>query len=66
MASKTKIMRQQEERIKQAIVKGHRNGVCDKDGNSVLGNGDVLIPKTKNLGSAAKRYVYRNGKMVRI
>lgn len=59
-------MRQQEERIKQAIVKGHRNGICDSDGNSLLGEGDILIPKTKNFGSAAKRYVYRDGKMVRI
>jgi hypothetical protein len=64
MSSKTKIQRNQEERIKQAIVRGHRNGICDKDGNSLLGHGDVLIPKPSNLGPSARTYVYRNGKMV--
>ena len=64
MASKTKKMRQQEESIKQAIDSGHRRGICDSEGNSVPGAGDILTAKPRNLGQASKTYVYRNGKMV--
>ena len=64
MASKTAKMRQAEERIKRAIVTGHRNGVCDKDGNSEIGAHGFLIPKSRNLGTTAKTFVYRDGRMV--
>lgn len=64
MASKTIEMRKSEEKIKQAIVSGHRRGVCDKDGNSVPGPGDILVAKPSNLGPCAKTYVIRNGKCV--
>jgi hypothetical protein len=64
MASKTAKMRKQEDAIKQAIVRGHRNGVCDSDGNSIAGGEGINIAKPRPLGSTAKTYVYRNGKMV--
>jgi len=64
MGSKTIKMRQQEEVIKQAIVRGHRNGICDSDGNSIAGGDGINIPKPRPMGSTAKTYVYRNGKMV--
>ena len=52
-----------EEKIKQKIISGHRRGVCDKDGNSVLGqHGNMVPPSSKIAGG--KTYVYRNGKMV--
>lgn len=64
MASKTAKMRHNEERIKQAIVRGHRDGICDSDGNSIAGAGGMVVAKPRPLGSSAKTYVYRNGKMV--
>ena len=65
MASKTKKQRQNEEHIKQAIVDGHRRGICDSEGNSVL-RGDISVAKPRNLGPTAKTYVYdkKTGKMV--
>jgi hypothetical protein len=64
MASKTEKMRRQEEVIKDAIVRGHLNGVCDKDGNSVAGGPGINIPKPSSFNSSSKTYVVRNGKLV--
>lgn len=44
MASKTKLMRQQEETIKSAIVRGHKSGLCDKNGNTYLDSENNLRP----------------------
>lgn len=64
MASKTYKMRQNEERIKDAIVSAHRRGICDSDGNSVPDRFGINTAKPKALGPCAKTYVIRNGKMV--
>jgi len=66
MASKTKEMHQQEEKIKQAIVSGHQRGVCDSSGRSVLNEHGVLVAKPRTCSSAVKTYVYdeKTGKMV--
>ena len=62
MASKTRKHKQSEEKIKQAIVSGHRRGICDKDGNSTVNPDGAIIPVyPKRRG---KTYVYRDGKMV--
>ena len=50
------------EPIKKAIARAYKNGKCDIDGNSSRGvNG--MTAKPRPMGSTAKRYVYRNGKM---
>lgn len=60
----TRKMRQNEEVIKRAIVDGHRRGICDKDGNSILDAHNLLVAKPSVLGSVAKVYVYRKGRVV--
>ncbi|MBE3142923.1 MAG: hypothetical protein IMZ61_03250 [Planctomycetes bacterium] len=52
------------EPIKRAIMSGHQRGICDKDGNSVVGPHGILVAKPSNTGSSAKTYVVRNGKLV--
>lgn len=54
------------ERIKQKIVDGHRRGVCDREGNSVLNEHGQMVaqPKKRISRSAVKVFVYRNGKLV--
>jgi len=66
MASKTKEMRQNEEKIKQAIVSGHQRGVCDSYGRSVLNEHGQMVAKPKPRSSASKTYVFdkKKGKMV--
>lgn len=65
MASKTNKMKQQEERIKQLICQGYRNGVCDKNGNSCAGPDGNLRPLYENRNSSVTRkFVIRNGKCV--
>jgi len=64
MGSKTQEMRRQEEVIKQAIVDGHRRGVCNKDGESIAGGPGINIPKPTPNNPFAKTYVLRNGKLV--
>ena len=66
MASKTKEMRQNEEKIKQAIVSGHQRGVCDSSGRSVLNEHGILVAKPRTVSSASKTYVFdkKKGKMV--
>lgn len=62
--SKTAKMRRQEEKIKQAIVDGHRRGVCDSEGRSVLNEQGLMTAQGRTLGPTARTFVYRNGKMV--
>jgi len=62
MASKTQKHRQSEEKIKNAIVSGHRRGICDKDGNLTVNPDGSIIPMYQKR--RGKTYVYRNGKMV--
>ena len=59
-------MRQNEEKIKQAIVDGHQRGVCDSSGNSVLNEYGHPVAKPKPRSSASKTYVYdkKKGKLV--
>lgn len=64
MASKTKEMLRQEEVIKQAIVDGHRRGVCNKDGESIAGGCGINIPKPTGRIPGSTTYVVRNGKCV--
>jgi hypothetical protein len=64
MGSKCKEMLRQEEVIKQAIVNGHRRGVCNKDGESVAGGPGINIPKPSGFNSSSTTYVVRNGKCV--
>lgn len=65
MGSKTKEMRRQEEAIKDRIVRAHRAGMCDKDGNSVTDKNGNLAPfPRKKANSTVKRYVIREGKCV--
>jgi hypothetical protein len=60
-------MRKNEEKIKQAIVAGHRRGICDSSGNSLLNEHGMPVAKPKPRSSASKTYVYdrKKGKMVR-
>lgn len=64
MASKTKEMRRQEEVIKRAIMSGCQRGVCNSYGESVLNEHGVLVAKRRKLGSGAKTFVLRKGKLV--
>jgi len=66
MDSAKKQMRRNEERIKQAIVSGHRRGVCDSSGNSVLNEYGMPAAKPRPRSSAAKTYVFdkKKGKLV--
>jgi len=66
MPSEKKQMRQNEEKIKQAIVSGHQRGVCDSSGNSVLNEHGQPVAKPRPRSSASKMYVYdkKKGKMV--
>lgn len=50
--------------IKDMIVRGHRNGVCDGSGRSTKATGGGFAAQPRILSSAAKTYVCRNGKMV--
>jgi hypothetical protein len=52
------------EQIKRAIARAYRNGKCDVDGNSVMG-AKGMTAKPRPMGRA-KRYVYRDGKMVEV
>ena len=52
-----------EDVIKDMIVEGHRNGVCDSNGASVKRNG-VFTAKSRILSSSARTFICRNGKMV--
>jgi len=63
MASKTKIQRQQEERIKQAIVSGHRRGVCDKNGNSTVNSEGAIIPVYEKRRATS---IYKDGKWIKV
>ncbi len=56
-----------EDDIKTMIVNGHRRGVCDRNGSSVrvnINGRKGFIAKPRQYSSAAKTYVYREGKMV--
>lgn len=53
-----------EEKVKAMIVDGHRRGVCDRNGDSVRGTSGAFVAKPMSFSSAAKIYVYKNGKMV--
>jgi len=66
MASEKKQMRQNEEKIKQAIVDGHHRGICDSSGNSILNEHGQPVAKPKPRSSASKTYVYdkEKGKLV--
>jgi len=66
MDSDKKQMRQNEERIKQAIVSGHKRGVCDSSGNSVLNKYGMLVAKPRPRSSASKTYIFdkKKGKMI--
>lgn len=64
MGSKTIKMRQSEDRIKQAIVAAHRAGKCDSNGDVLVNNDGLVIPKPSSFTSSSKTYVVRNGKCV--
>lgn len=53
-----------EEDIKAKIVEGHRRGICDSSGASIKTEAGVFVAKPMSLSSAAKTYVYREGRMV--
>ena len=54
-----------EEVIKDMIVKAHRNGTCDSDGNSVKTVDGRMIARPRfGLCSVVKTYICRDGKMV--
>lgn len=59
-----------EDSIKQKIVDGHRQGVCDKDGRTdfildASGRRGAIAKRRPLLpGSVVKTYVLRNGEMV--
>ena len=46
--------------IEQMIVRGHRLGVCDSEGNSV-DSGGVPVAKPKHTGYVTFRKVYPRG-----
>lgn len=52
-----------ENKIKDMIVKAHRGGVCDRNGESIKKDGR-FIAKPRLFSSMAKTFVCRNGKMV--
>lgn len=52
-----------EEVIKDMIVRAHRNGACDSNGASIKRDG-VFIAKPRSTSSVAKKFVYRDGKVV--
>jgi hypothetical protein len=52
-----------EEKIKDMIVDGHKRGVCDSSGASIK-IGGVFVAKPITTNSAAKTYVFRDGKIV--
>lgn len=53
-----------EEKIKDMIVSAHIRGACDSQGRSMKTTDGRFIAKPASLGSTAKTYVYKNGKMV--
>ena len=55
MGSLTKEMRQNEEKIKQMIVDGHRRGVCNKEGEHVTNKDGRPVAKPRNLGPRSVR-----------
>ncbi len=52
-----------EEVIKDMIVKAHRNGTCDSDGNSVRTADGRMIAKPRSC-NRAKTYICKAGRMV--
>jgi hypothetical protein len=52
------------EPIKQAIMSGHRRGICNSSGESVLNEQGILVAKPSKTNSASKTFVVRNGKIV--
>lgn len=52
-----------ENEIKNMIVKAHRGGTCDSNGESVKKDGR-FIAKPRTMSSAAKTFICRDGKMV--
>lgn len=58
------------EQIKSKIIDGHRRGVCNKNGQSFFTTdnsgrrGPKPVPSKGLNSSAARTYVFRDGKMV--
>lgn len=55
MGSRTKEMQQNEERIKQMIVDGHRRGVMDSEGRHVRNKDGRPVAKPRSLGPRSLR-----------
>lgn len=58
-----------EDCIKDLIVRTHRRGVCDRNGNSIkvtdaIGGKRVIAKPRFSPSSVVKTYVYRDGKVV--